>query len=86
MTTRKRQIVCLLNATESIGTSVVVRGQSYRLDAFEPREGRKPLVVLTSECAECGQAFATKTPLEISYLSRRCEAHKQPGNKVANHD
>ena len=73
-----------------VGDRVEREGQRYVCEAFEPhirRDGRETaLVVLRSDCAQCGASFTFKVPALVAWrklmLSRRCAAHKRPGVKV----
>lgn len=71
-----------LDEDSDVGTSLTLRGQNYSLVRLEQRDGKPPLAVLETQCAECGRSFETKTPMVIKWLSRRCPEHKAPGLPV----
>ena len=71
---------------------VMSRGQTYRwLGEFPHVRANGAATALdhwATECADCGAACRLKTaiPLDISRISRRCQACKKPGVKYTRHD
>ena len=67
----------------------IFQGQAYRVIGkkayVRQDESRTRLICWQSHCAQCGEAFTFWTPAQAKKFSpnRRCEAHKQPGVRVA---
>jgi len=72
------------------GVSFIQDGQRYTLDRMEThtrRDGETvPLVVLVTNCPDCGEAFEVRQPVAgTASLTRRCSAHRSPGKRVQRH-